>query len=93
MRRFTIPTALVTIGLVMAACGSSVPSGAPTALGQNEGALNLIIWDGYAERGEVDKAYDWVTGFEKDTGCKVHTTPMTDSANGVRDTLGGRYLT
>jgi len=91
MRRFTIPAALVTLGLVMAACGSSVPSGAPTTLGENEGDLNLIIWDGYAERGEVDKAYDWVTGFEKDTGCKVHTTPMTDSANGVQLLQSGQY--
>ena len=84
MRRRSIPALLVTLGLVIAACSSTVPSGAPTTLGDSEGALNLIIWDGYAERGDVDKAYDWVTGFEAETGCKVHTTPMTDSANGVQ---------
>ncbi|MEP6807579.1 MAG: extracellular solute-binding protein [Chloroflexota bacterium] len=91
MRRLTIPAALVTIGMVMAACGSTVPSGALTSLGDGEGQLNLIIWDGYAERGAVDKAYDWVTGFEKDTGCKVKTTPMTDSANGVQLLKSGQY--
>jgi putative spermidine/putrescine transport system substrate-binding protein len=30
-----------------------------------------VAWPGYIERGETDKSYDWVTGFEKDTGCKV----------------------
>ncbi len=30
-----------------------------------------MAWAGYIERGESDKAYDWVTGFEKETGCKV----------------------
>ena len=43
----------------------------PTAVGAGEGALNVIAWPGYLERGESDKAYDWVTGFEKETGCKV----------------------
>lgn len=42
-----------------------------TAVGAGEGALNVIAWPGYLERGETDKAYDWVTGFEKETGCKV----------------------
>jgi putative spermidine/putrescine transport system substrate-binding protein len=30
-----------------------------------------VAWAGYIERGESDQNYDWVTGFEKDTGCKV----------------------
>lgn len=29
------------------------------------------LWPGYIERGETDKNYDWVTQFEKDSGCKV----------------------
>ena len=32
---------------------------------------NRSAGPGYIERGETDKAYDWVTGFEKKTGCKV----------------------
>ena len=91
MRRLTIPALLVTFGIVLAACGSSLPSGALASLGEGEGTLNLIIWDGYAETGAVDKAYDWVTGFEADTGCKVHATPMTDSANGVQLLQSGQY--
>ena len=37
-----------------------------------EGALDIVAWPGYIERGETDKAYDWVTQFEADTGCKVN---------------------
>ncbi|WP_426122603.1 ABC transporter substrate-binding protein [Pararhizobium sp. PWRC1-1] len=40
-------------------------------LGKGEGELSIVAWAGYIERGETDKAYDWVTGFEKQTGCKV----------------------
>jgi putative spermidine/putrescine transport system substrate-binding protein len=36
-----------------------------------EGQVSIVAWPGYIERGETDKAYDWVTGFEKETGCKV----------------------
>ena len=43
----------------------------PKALGVGEGRLDIVAWPGYIERGESDKAYDWVTGFEKETGCKV----------------------
>ena len=43
----------------------------PTAVGAGEGAVNIIAWVGYIERGESDAAYDWVTDFEKQTGCKV----------------------
>ena len=41
------------------------------AVGEGEGALSIVAWAGYIERGETDKAYDWVSQFEKDTGCKV----------------------
>ncbi|MCW0505209.1 ABC transporter substrate-binding protein [Aeromonas piscicola] len=44
---------------------------AQTELGKGEGQLNIVAWAGYVERGETDKNYDWVTGFEKETGCKV----------------------
>jgi putative spermidine/putrescine transport system substrate-binding protein len=37
-----------------------------------EGQLDIVAWPGYIERGESDKAYDWVTKFEADTGCKVN---------------------
>src|SRR5215211_1419462 len=40
-------------------------------LGPGEGQVSIVAWPGYIERGETDKAYDWVTKFEAKTGCKV----------------------
>ena len=34
---------------------------------------------GYVERGATDKSYDWVTGFEKQTGCKVNVKTAATS--------------
>jgi len=36
-----------------------------------EGALDILAWPGYVERGDTDRKYDWVTPFEKATSCKV----------------------
>jgi putative spermidine/putrescine transport system substrate-binding protein len=41
------------------------------SLGAGEGEVSIVAWAGYIERGETDPAYDWVTKFETDTGCKV----------------------
>jgi putative spermidine/putrescine transport system substrate-binding protein len=41
-------------------------------LGEGEGQLDIIGWAGYAEDGSTDPAVDWVTPFEKETGCKVN---------------------
>lgn len=83
------------VAVVVAACsstggGSAAPS-LPTTVGEGEGELNLIIWAGYAERGAVDPSFDWVTPFETETGCKVNTTDMTDSNNGVSLMQSGDY--
>jgi putative spermidine/putrescine transport system substrate-binding protein len=40
-------------------------------LGPVEGKLDILAWPAYIERGESDQAYDWVTPFEKASGCKV----------------------
>lgn len=42
-----------------------------TAVGDGEGEVDIVAWPGYIERGESDPNYDWVTAFEKETGCKV----------------------
>jgi putative spermidine/putrescine transport system substrate-binding protein len=73
-----------------AAPATSAPS-VPQSIGPGEGALNLVIWAGYAERGATDPAYDWVTPFETETGCKVNTTDMADSNNGVSLMQSGEY--
>lgn len=42
-----------------------------TEVGPGEGALSIVAWAGYVERGETDPAFDWVTKFEEATGCMV----------------------
>ncbi len=48
-------------------------------LGAGEGQVNIVAWPGYIERGETDKKFDWVTGFEKKTGCKVQVKTANTS--------------
>ncbi|MCX8508689.1 MAG: extracellular solute-binding protein, partial [Rhodobacteraceae bacterium] len=56
---------------ILAVAASSAAYAQMSAVGAGEGALNIVAWPGYIERGESDKAYDWVTKFEEKTGCKV----------------------
>ncbi len=41
-------------------------------VGKGEGQLDIVAWAGYIERGATNKDFDWVTEFEKKTGCKVN---------------------
>jgi putative spermidine/putrescine transport system substrate-binding protein len=50
-----------------------------TALGAAEGQVNIVAWPGYIERGETDPAFDWVTGFETASGCKVNVKTANTS--------------
>jgi putative spermidine/putrescine transport system substrate-binding protein len=65
---------LICLSLLLQACGGAqtAKGGPKQSVGNGEGQLDIIAWAGYVERGETDPAYDWVTGFEKDTGCKVN---------------------
>ncbi len=67
---------VVTTALLAASQALAAP---PTALGKPEGRLDIVAWPGYIERGESDKAYDWVTQFEKETGCKVNVKTAATS--------------
>ena len=51
----------------------------PKAVGEGEGEVDIVAWPGYIERGETDKVYDWVTPFEKETGCKVNVKTAATS--------------
>src|SRR5690606_25141932 len=55
---------------VLSACGGAGGSGSSNS-GELEGALSIVAWAGYVERGETDPNFDWVTQFEADTGCMV----------------------
>jgi putative spermidine/putrescine transport system substrate-binding protein len=68
-------TAMVSVLLLVtaAACSSSGSKGAKELqkLGKSEGAISILAWPGYIESGKNDKTVDWVTPFEKQTGCKA----------------------
>jgi putative spermidine/putrescine transport system substrate-binding protein len=86
--------------LAVTACGgTSTPTGSnqkqpPTAgmkpqttIGAGEGQLNLVLWDGYADK-------SWVDPFTAATGCKVSQKPAGSSDEMVtlmKDGGGGQY--
>ena len=44
----------------------------PTELGSTQGqTISVLAWPGYVENGSTDKTVDWVTDFQKTTGCTV----------------------
>ena len=50
------------------------------SLGEGEGTLDIVAWAGYIERGATVPDFDWVTGFEENTGCivRVKTAGTSD---------------
>ncbi len=62
-----------------------------SAVGNGEGELNIIAWAGYAEDGSNDKTVDWVTPFEKETGCKVNVKLGNTSDEMVQLMRSGQY--
>jgi putative spermidine/putrescine transport system substrate-binding protein len=71
--------------------GSAAAAPAPAVSDKLEGELDVIAWPGYIERGDSDKAYDWVTPFERDTGCKVNVKTAATSDEMVALMSQGRY--
>jgi putative spermidine/putrescine transport system substrate-binding protein len=61
----------VAAALTIALAAGSAQAQPLTSVGAGEGQVDIVAWPGYIERGETDKAYDWVTRFEQETGCKV----------------------
>ena len=64
------------VGIAAAALAVTAPAVAQKApmqkVGKGEGQVDIVAWAGYIESGKTDKAFDWVTDFEKATGCKVN---------------------
>lgn len=60
------------LGLAAAAGTSVAQQKALEKLGKPEGQVDIVAWAGYVERGDTDKKFDWVTAFEKESGCKVN---------------------
>lgn len=61
------------------------------SIGEGEGEVAIVAWPGYIERGETDPNYDWVTGFEKETGCKVTVKTAGSSDEMVSLMNGGGF--
>lgn len=72
MRKFLVMILALTSVMLLGVHATVAQGTLKTEVGDGEGALDIIAWVGYVERGENDKNYDWVTGFEADTGCKVN---------------------
>jgi len=94
--------------LALAACGNSgSPSGSSTGeggfkvpnltaldkLGTPEGEVSVLAWPGYVEDGSNDPKVDWVTDFEKESGCKVTIKTFGTSDEAVQLMRTGQYDT
>ena len=57
MRQLRVPVLVTAVAMLLAACSSGGDDASATPIseiGEGEGELNLVIWTGYAERGEAD---------------------------------------
>lgn len=82
----------VSLALTGCAAGSSTTAGAMLdKLGENETSLTLLGWPGYAEDGSNDKTVDWVSPFEKETGCQVTFKPYGTSDEALSLFKTGEY--
>ena len=61
------------------------------SIGEGEGEVNLIAWAGYVEDGSTDPKVDWVTDFEKETGCQVNVKIGNTSDEMVTLMRTGQY--
>ncbi|MFJ8543642.1 ABC transporter substrate-binding protein [Streptomyces sp. NPDC093586] len=89
--------------LAATACGSSDSGSGPAAgfdppdleaqstLGPTEGQVNLVAWAGYVEDGSNDPKTDWVSEFEKRTGCQVNAKTAATSDEMVKLMKTGQY--
>jgi putative spermidine/putrescine transport system substrate-binding protein len=73
MRTISRLTASVAVAGLLAPYAATVSMAQEmmTEIGAGEGEVAIVAWAGYIERGDTDKAFDWVTEFEAATGCKV----------------------
>ena len=95
--KITATMKLLAVGSValLALTGCSSSSSTNTTmmdkLGANEKTVSLLGWPGYAEDGSNDPATDWVTPFEKATGCQVTFKPYGTSDEAISLFKTGDY--
>ena len=61
------------------------------SIGTGEGEVDILAWPGYAEDGTNDPATDWVTPFEKDTGCEANVKYFGTSDEAISLMKSGGY--
>ncbi len=104
-RKLATFAAVGVLAITLVGCGSDDDDDGATAsagftapdlpmleeLGENEGSLSVLAWPGYAEDGSTDKSADWVTPFEKATGCQVDVKTFGTSDEAVQLMKSGQY--
>ena len=101
------PLAMAVALVALAGCGSDEPTSSSgggasqgftppevpmlQSLGAGEGKVNLVAWAGYVEDGSTDPKVDWVTPFEKATGCQVNVKVAATSDEMVQLMKSGQY--
>ena len=94
MRKLQLLGVVAVLGIVGAACGDDDDdaAGAPLEeIGEGEGALNLVVWAGYAEDGSTYPEYDWVHPFQDETGCVVKSKTAATSDEMFQLMSTGQY--
>lgn len=61
------------------------------SVGEGEGTLSILAWPGYAEDGSNDPKVDWVSPFEKASGCDVKVKYFGTSDEAVQLMKTGQY--
>ena len=104
--RSVLVAAGAVVALALTACGGSTggTTAAPTQggfvppklaaldqLGEPEGEVNVLAWPGYVEDGSNDKTVDWVSAFEKESGCQVNVKTFGTSDEAVQLMRTGQY--
>ncbi len=90
---------MLAAAALVAGCGGGSGGGGGTpsssagrqTVGKGEGALNLIVWAGYAENGSTDPKANWVGPFEQQTGCKTNAKIAGTSDEMVSLIKTGQY--
>ncbi|MGH2605213.1 MAG: ABC transporter substrate-binding protein [Anaerolineales bacterium] len=79
--RYKLAVATLLLSVLVSACAGQggQATGPRQSVGQGEGAVSIVAWAGYIERGETDPAYDWATDFEAETGCTVEVKTAATS--------------
>ena len=85
-----VPAAASALPASTEAAAPKAATVAPTEA-KPEGEVDIVDWPGYIERGANDPKYDWVTGFEKQTGCMVKVKDAATSDEMVSLMNGGGF--